>query len=143
MKRCLGCSDENDALTDLTNRDVMEANGWTLEDFTDVGHGYRNDNCGTDTFWGWGSSNIKGTAKAILKGSGTAKLDFGNCYSRDNVNVYLNDILLETATSFTSLSVTFAYSDGDVLTINEGNAIMQLHSLEFLCGKNKLFSDLK
>ena len=114
----------------------MEANGWVFS-VTSNGQGISGNGlygtCKTNTFWGWASSEAVGSAKAILKGHGTATLKFGNCYDSGNVKVYLNDLLLETATPKQFLSVTFAFSENDVLIVKEDFAVMQLNSLEIAC----------
>ena len=116
----------------------MEANGWSFDSIKYYGRGtvtkrggYR---CKTDTFWGWASVGTVGTASVVLKGDGTGTLGFGNCFTGGNVKVYLNDQLLKTAGTQQFPSITFSFSEGDVLRITEDFAIMQLNSLE-LFGK--------
>ena len=117
----------------------MEANGWTFNDITEYWNNVYGQ-CKANRFWGYkygagGGSSVT----AVLKGSGTANLQFGNCKARGNVKVYINDLLLGDAKRDTSLSATFTFSEDDILTITEDNAIMQLHSFEVACGKNKQF----
>ena len=127
------------SLTDLSNKYVMEANGWD----TDVQYSSSSDwnddygrICSTETFYGYKGGAPVGTVSVIFRGEGKATLNFGNCYDKGRVVVMLNDIELAAArASRPQEQITFYYKKDDVLLVKEVfEAIVKLHSLDLECG---------
>ena len=114
----------------------MEANGWTFIRVNNHMNKQYKQQCATKTWYGYGygkGSNV-GQVSAKLKGSGAATLNFGNCFSDGNVEAHLNKRLIGVAQKNTpNKSVTFAFSSGDVLMIQEDTGIIKLNSLKFSC----------
>ena len=111
----------------------MENNGW----FVDVQyHNTLNTfaTCDETTFFG-SKSNLD-AAQVITKfrGTGGAKLDFGNCWSSGFVSVFLNNALIKMARRNGREVVKFNYRTGDVLAIKtvslQTSAIMAIYSFE-------------
>ena len=124
----------------------MENNGWKFNnvtfDRTNVGK-YYDRQCGQETFWGGGHGNIVGMVSATLPGSGTAILNYGNCYNNipgGEVNIRLNGHVIDMAPNNTpKKEVKFKFKPGDVLIIEEVNyAILKLNSLNLSCIGEKL-----
>ena len=90
---------------------------------------------------------IKTTEAAAPTGSGTASLDYGNCFEgeRGKVNVYLNSNLIDVAKKNTfSKKVAFDFFPNDVLLLSETDvAIIKLNSLTLSCKGNNTFSMYK
>ena len=84
--------------------------------------------CGGEAFrknhWFWGEQTVDCSIETTLKGCGTAKLDFGNCYTIDcNVNAYIDGKRIGTASKETPHKVvTFKFKEGSKLKITEGEA---------------------
>ena len=122
----------------FASMESMQNSGWNF----DISHS--NDptywaECGTSTWYGYKYGYDIGSVYATLVGSGTATLNFGNCYSGGRVTVYLNgrDIAYAVAYTFEQ-EVTFDYSSGDILTIKEDPmAIIKLNSLKLSCADSK------
>ena len=120
----------------------MKSNGWIFENLTsDMSEcmpftSIVSDVCGRDFNWyGWGCGNINGSVSTILRGSGTATLQYGNCWNAGKVNVYLNNTKIISSRSATVELQTFDYRDGDELKIMEedGNGIIQIMNISFAC----------
>ena len=86
----------------------MKLNGWTLDfDFnpkhlTYVGtHGCEQAKYG---WYGWSTASKVGTIFAILKGAGKVTVDFGNCWNKGTVKLYLDDNVIATAAAQTCSS---------------------------------------
>jgi len=111
---------------------AMTHAGWQL-DFTDpdMTDEDMSQECGNGKNWfGWSGADNVGSAKTTLNGDGVATLEFGNCWSEGSVNVYLNDVLIASATGrqYRKL-IKFSFSDGATLEIKDegGNSVVQLH----------------
>ena len=81
------------------------------------------------TWYGWGNSGAVGKISTVLKESGRAKLDFGNCWIEPNTDdaviVYLNDKEISSASKETpSKIIEFDFKDGDVLKLEEVNNVI-------------------
>ena len=115
----------------------MKTNGWSFNVTTSITTSHRPE-CKTENinWYGWGSGDKAGTASVTLAGYGRAELNFGNCFNKGVVQVFLSDTLLSSATaSQLSKKVMFNYHKGDVLTIIElGDGNIKLNSLTFNCG---------
>jgi len=78
-----------------------------------------------------------GAISTILSGTGTASLNYGNCFTRSTgtVKVYLNGTAISSAFSNAPISaVTFSFTNGDVLRIEESpSAIIKMNSLAISC----------
>ena len=98
----------------------MKDGGWYVDCAPDERE-YDND-CGGYGFFGYKRGRSIGYVNATFKGSGTGKLEFGNCYSRANsvTKVYLNDLLIATAGPNTwPVAIRFDYKRGDILKLTE------------------------
>ena len=128
------CPDE--ALSDLTSQSNMEANGWTFNTTSSVGDNAGQDrDCGADTYHGHAFGAAVGAARTPLRGTGTARLLFGKCQGPGSVKVYLNGLLLSTATTNgIREKAEFTYYKGDVLEVLEfGGTILKLNEIKFYC----------
>ena len=109
--------------------------GWNLDIDKDEKN-YVSD-CGSSTFWGYRLSKRTGIVQASFRGSGTAKLNFGQCYGRSSgvTIVYLNGALIKTATKREGeVTVEFDYNPGDTLKLEEVNSgIIKISSLLLKC----------
>ena len=118
----------------------MENNGWTFpSDIRSEGASADKailDACGSKTWYGWSPGN--GKVSATFVGSGTATLDYGNCWIHGTVNVYLNGVLLATSQKKSPSQITtFTFSPSDVLSVEEsGHAVIKLNSLMVKCRGN-------
>jgi len=85
----------------------------------------------------WGLDNPwSGSISLLLRGKGTFSISFGNCwkYSLGKVELFVNGILKETATSLQiSKSVTMDFSHLDNITIQETEAVTVLNGIEISC----------
>ena len=72
---------------------------------------------------------------ATFEGSGTATLDFGNCYTHGITRVYLNSKIIGSALPNTiSVTTNIKYKPGDVLKITEEDmGIIKINSLKLTC----------
>ena len=126
-------------LTDFSSRSVMENNGWSF-DITDdatTDTGYESKCNMHGTYYGWKFPGV-GKISATFAGSGTAKLDYGNCHNMGYVNVHLSGELLDGASANTpSKLFSFNFSPNDVLMLEEtdGNTVIKFNSLDLSCGK--------
>ena len=112
----------------------MLINGW---EFHGINYHMPNDmssSCGENTWYGFKYPGI-GNITATFGGWGTATLDYGNCHMAGQTNVFVNDILLDTAKKDTpSKQVEFDFSPGDLILINEvDEGIIKLTSLTLKC----------
>ena len=138
---------KNNHLTDITSRDIMEANGWVFENLTSnisycmpsrptIKEKCRGEN---GTHWyGWGCGKNVGAVSITFKGSGTATLNYGNCWDSGRVNVYLNNVKVSYSLPGTTEMYRFPYNDGNELKImdEEGNAIINIFDITFNCKGN-------
>ena len=108
----------------------MERNGWIIDVKKSMDPRYF-DTCGKETWFGYNPGSSVGSVKTRFLGNGAATLNFGNCYNRGRVKVYLNDKEISIAYKNTlKKEVTFEYFQGDRLSIKEfSSAIIKLNSL--------------
>ena len=94
------------------------AAGWNLDLKNDpiATSSYRK-HCGTHTFWGYKYGKKVGTMSYVFKGHGEATLKFGNCYTRGETKVYLNDKRIGSAKSKTKNEIILSYKPGDILRL--------------------------
>lgn len=110
----------------------MPANGW-ITDSSILNNDYEPCEYG-NTWYGYNSGGPVGSIWTTFEGNGNGTLSFGNCYSRGNVKVFLNENNIAEATSSQRKEVVFDYSVGDVLKISEYNwAIWKLYSFSVQC----------
>ena len=149
ITKCMYLIDINDCpdnkLTDVSSKSHMEKNGWSF-DTNFNGPDANVAACAkTNTWYGFKFLEVGekvGTVKAKFTGSGTATLDYGNCFTAGKVNVYLNAELKDVAVSNTpSKKITFDFSPNDVLLLSETDedAIIKLNTLTLTCNKGKAF----
>ena len=108
----------------------MKAGGWIVDGAPEHDNIFAEYCEGFDTFWGYAYGPKVGYVEATFQGSGTAILDFGNCYFWGVANAYLNDVLIGSAASNNkSVVISFNYNRGDVLKITEEEAgILKINS---------------
>jgi len=132
------CSD----LSDVSSKASMQTAGWSFSFTHADGHGSVGPHCGNGANWyGWSGGNNVGTLTSpALHGSGTATVEFGNCWNAGNAKLYLNDVLIDTAATNGQRgraiqSKTFAFQAGDVVKLKDedGNAVLDLKSFTINC----------
>ena len=94
--------------------------GWKI----DVGSAqnfYYQEECMTDNNWyGYNGGESIGSIKAKLKGCGTAKLNFGNCFTQGITQVTLNEKIIGAASPETMTKIIeFDFDDGVILELQE------------------------
>ena len=109
----------------------MQKNGWKIDAANSMDTRYSKQ-CGNKTWFGYNHGSSIGSVWTRFRGNGTATLNFGNCYRRGLVIVYLNGIEISRAHRNTlKMETNFEYSKGDVLSIKEFDvAIIKLNSLK-------------
>ena len=133
------CPEEADLkLTDVSSKSQMENNGWFFDIERHVLDKFK-DTCGMHNTWYGFSHTGDGKITATFTGSGTATLDYGNCFTDSNfngkVNVYLGGKLIDVANMNTpSRQITFDFSALEVLLLSETDVgIIKLNSLKLSC----------
>ena len=124
----------------------MKANGWIFN--VNRSHDTFNDTCEpsrnphiSNTWYGWSTKGNAGSVKLYMKGSGSAKLVYGNCYESNNagmVKVYLNNEEISQASSGEIKEIYFDYDHNAVLKLEEDWAIIKLHHIHWNCS-SKIF----
>ena len=130
------------ALNNVASRPAMEENGWEFHvsqwdkrEFDDI--------CGNDTWYGFYWGNGKGSVSANFKGSGFGILTFGNCWTHNEVEVYLNHFKISYARgNVMRKEIQFHFYPGDKLLVTEVGAIIKLHSLSITCSCKYTFLQL-
>ena len=127
----------------MRNRKDMKDGGWIVDGAPGHENRFAKMCGGFDTFWGYADGSKVGYVEATFLGSGTAILNFGNCYFIGVTNVYLNDVLVGSAPANNqSVEISFNYTRDDVLKITEDLGILKINSLNLeACekeGKNVL-----
>lgn len=99
----------------------------------DVGGRLLND--GLVNWWGYKSDDHDvGTVSRTFEGSGSAEIHFGNCWSRGQVNLYKNDVMLARALSGENKTVKFDFKHGDNIQLKEFHVtIMSLIGFKIFC----------
>lgn len=139
------CADNS--LSDVSSKTSMQSAGWSF-DFTNAdGASQVAPSCGGGSNWyGWSGGNTVGTLTSpALQGSGTATIEYGNCWDAGSVKLYLNNRLIDTASpnspkGDTTQKKVFIFHDGDVVSLKDedGNAVVNLKALTFECPTNGL-----
>ena len=128
-------------LSDISNKATMSQNGWAFQNKTaglQTRAGSIKDECKDATFYESGLASVS----AVLHGSGSATLHFGNCFITGIVEVLLydhNNVTNATKISVAQASekskqVTFDFQGGTILNITTENGIVVLNSLDISCG---------
>lgn len=92
--------------------------------------------CHTGWNWyGWSGNERVGTMSAMLFGEGKVTVNFGNCWDAGVVNVYKNGQKIASAGPGITTSVTFDFVARTKLELKdeEGNAVIQLNGVTFMC----------
>ena len=115
----------------------MERNGWNVHTNSET---YSSEKCDSsvnmginNTWYGFFSEAAVGSVSTILIGSGRARLVYGNCFSQNKVSVHLNAAEISSAQGDEIQSICFNYKDGDILKIQEDEAVIKLHSFTLDC----------
>ena len=66
-----------------------------------------------------------------LQGSGNATLEYANGFAGNTVQVYLNNRVIDSAGASASKIIQFGFTDGDILMVREGVAVIQIFGLFF------------
>ena len=111
----------------------MEENGWIFH----VSHSdmvLYEDICGSDGWFGFYTGSNTGSIYTTFKGSGTARLIYGNCWNKNEVYVTLNAKKISSAYGKeTKKEIAFNFMSGDLIRVVEEGAIIKLHSLTISC----------
>ena len=59
-------------------------------------------------------------------------MDFGNCWTKGTVSVYLNDVEIASASAATEVTVEFEFHDGFVLKFVELQSIIQFNGFSVI-----------
>ena len=135
MVKAEACADS--ALSDVSSQQSMEENGWSFS-ITDSEPEKHSSKCGKGTWYGMSSGSAIGKVNAVFIGTGSATLVYGNCWTGNTVKVWLNNKKLAVANgNALEKQVTFHFTKGDKLQIEEHGSIIKLNSLTISCdGKN-------
>ena len=95
------------------NIDVKEGK-WTQSDSK-----YFKKCDGKSAWFGWTKYQAVGQVKAKLYGIGSGKLTFGNCGEAGDVAVYLNNVLLDSASKHETKSVEFEFQHESELKLTD------------------------
>ena len=120
-------------LENVKNKQAMQ-NSWTVNVGSSDDKAF-SSLCGSTTFFGWTSGAPVGKVGAIFKGTGTATLNFGNCFTQGTTKVTLNNVQLGIAgASQKNVPINFNFKVGDQLSIEEHNGgIIIINSLKIQC----------
>ena len=119
----------------------MQGSGWSVTGpFNGINTLGGKNKCKSSQFHAYRNGNSVGVVSKIMRGSGRARLEYGNCWDSGNVNVYLNGKKINSAPRYIQKSVGFSFSDGDKLEVKDedGNAVIQLIRLSITCSTNFL-----
>ena len=120
---------------DLVDEAAMKIAGWSFKDFSSLKLGGQGK-CSASMWHGFAGGDAAGVASKVLRVSGTATLEYGNCWNAGKTNVYLNGKLIDSIGPLTAVKkVVFKCNSGDVLELKdeEGNAVIQMKKLT-ICG---------
>ena len=82
---------------------------------------------------------MKGKISTILKGYGSATLEFGNCASSGTVQVFLKGKMIESLSGYGKKKIEFDFSDGDNLILDELNeGIILFSDFQYNCETNSI-----
>ena len=89
--------------------------------------------CNYNSWFGLLNDDANGYIKTKLEGAGTARLDFGNCWTSGTVKVLLDGIEIDSATSSTpNKIVEFRFNSSELEIREEDIGILVYNSLEVL-----------
>ena len=142
----------NNGMNDFSSKDVMELNGWIFNNIDKSHDTFNvngvNESCGpsrnpniANTWYGWATQGAIGGVTLFMKGFGSAKLIYGNCYegnSFGSVKVYLNSIEISQAGPGEIKEIHFDYEHNSILKMEEDHAIIKIHHLAWNCS-SKIF----
>merc|ERR1711865_276142 len=114
----------------------MEATGWSFDWNSNSVFRPANGLCSPfpSAYCGWKSGNAVGAIRLTLSGSGTAVVVFGNPHTGGTVKLSLDTTEIASVGANTNSRVaTFAFTDGQVVKIEEFNAIIVFYSISFAC----------
>ena len=108
-----------DKVNILKHNKEKSVSGWTF----DLGYGPFNAyHAGCSPWFGYKYGQSVGSIKTTLSGSGgQASLTFGNCWPTGTVNLYLDGMIIGSAGPKSTKTVTFEYSNGNELKLDEVN----------------------
>ena len=137
------CNDNTHLNNLLESKSTNTVDGWTIDCNNGVWLRTWKD---CQNWFGWGipgSSIPDGSISTILSGSGSARLDFGNCHTTGTVKVFLDGQEIGSADALIPHNIVeFNFIEGSELTISEHDvAVIQFNSLEIidcLAGKDFL-----
>ena len=89
----------------FANKAALVSAGWSVTAFTGVDNLAGAKQCKRGYFHAFRWGNGVGVAAKILSGSGSAELEYGNCWDAGKVNVYLNGVKIDGAPPLTPLPV--------------------------------------
>ena len=127
------CPDKG--LSEVSNREVMEKNGWIFNTTHSDMTKYKS-RCGEGSWFGFHSNIGYGSVSTTFKGSGTATLSFGNCWTSSlyKVSVVINgEVRSEAEGNVMAKEISFSFNKGDNLIIKEDGAIIKINSLDITC----------
>ena len=117
----------------------MQKNGWTWSSnviVNDVGHlgpsYYADCSRYNKTWYGYANGAAIGTISAVFHGSGSAVLNYGNCYFQGQVVVSLSGKEISRVGAFVfEKEISFNYAKGDILELKEINiGIIKLNTFK-------------
>ena len=127
----------------------MIANGWVLSyemtpskdpSFQHTCSASQNSQI-TETWYGYSNKEIIGSVSKQLKGKGSGKLIYSNCFEEGKENpsnkviVYLNGVQISNAKSGEIKKIDFDYDDNDVIKLEEEYGIIKLHQIGLNCAR--------
>ena len=124
-------------LSQVSNRTVMEKNGWKFNSSSENDTVWASVFCGEYSWFGF-HHHMDGSVSTTFKGSGTATLSFGNCVplssSLYKVSVVVNGEIIAVAMgNVMKEEMLFSFIRGDNLIIKVHNAIIKINSLDITC----------
>ena len=126
-------------LEDLSSATDMQKNGWVwssnvrVNDLNYLGPDKYSDCSRYDKTWyGYANGAAIGTISATFHGSGSAVLNYGNCYFQGQVVVSLNGKEISRVGGFVfDKEISFNFAKGDILELKEINiAIIKLNTFK-------------
>ena len=92
------------------------------------------------TFFGYKHGRELGRISAEFKGTGSAILNFGNCWKYGVTKAYLNNIMISSAAKGqNSIVVSFDYKPKDTLKLEEvESGVIKINALQLSC-KGRIF----
>ena len=136
-------------LEDVSSSSTMIANGWVLSyemtpskdpSFQHTCSASQNSQI-TETWYGYSNKAIIGSVSKQLKGKGSGKLIYSNCFEEGKENpsnkviVYLNGVQISNAKSGEIKKIDFDYDDNDVIKLEEEYGIIKLHQIGLNCAR--------